>query len=104
MVCHQDFGLGILAQSAFSGKITQVYDELLSYSVDTCEIYFLASQREDGKADIPQDVWDTLFEGKTFAEAADVFTKHRDDENPAILVGIRRGQSLPLNPRTSIEL
>jgi hypothetical protein len=104
VVCHQDYGLGVLAQSAFAAKITQVYHELLSYSVDTCEIYMLTSPRQESQGDIPADLWDVLFEGKSFAEAADVFNRHRDSENPAILVGVRRGESLFLNPRNRVAL
>jgi voltage-gated potassium channel len=104
VVCHQDFGLGILAQSAFAAKVTEIYDELLSYSPDTNEIYVLTSPREDHAGDIPEDLWDSLFQGKTFVEALEVFNQYRDAENPAILIGVRRGKSLMLNPRNTIHL
>jgi len=104
VICHQDFGLGVLAQSAFAAKLTDVYQELLSYSVSSCEIYMLSSPHGDEKGDIPEDVWKGLFEGKTFVEAAEVFNSHRDGENPPILIGVKRDGRTLVNPRTRLEL
>jgi hypothetical protein len=104
VVCHQDFGLGVLAQSAFAAKLTEVYQELLSYSVSSCEIYMLSSSHTDSAVDIPADIWKALFEGKTFPQAASVFNEHRNTSNPPILIGVQRGENILLNPRTRFEL
>jgi TRAP transporter TAXI family solute receptor len=104
VVCHEDFGLGVLAQSAFATKLTHVYQELLSYSVTSCEIYILSSTRADTDGSIPVDVWQGLFEGKTFVEASEVFNLNRDGENPPILIGIQRGERVLLNPRGPLQL
>lgn len=104
VVCHQDFGLGVLAQSAFAAKLTEVYQELLSYSVSSCEIYMLHSPHVDGDGDIPMDIWKGLFEGKTFAQAAELFVQNRNTDNPPILIGLQRGEQIFLNPRNRFEL
>jgi len=104
IVCHQDFGLGVLAQSSFSAKLTQVYQELLSYSVKSCEIYILGSPQKEVAGDIPLDVWENLFIGKTFEQAAQVFNLHRDPENPPILIGVQRGENVLINPRGQLKL
>ena len=96
-VCATDYGLGILAQSAMYEKLSQVYDQLLEYSKDTNEIYALDSNNKD---DIPENVWRSVFEGKSFIEVARFFSgEHRDPDNPAILIGVRRGEHVILNPR-----
>jgi Trk K+ transport system NAD-binding subunit len=104
VVCHEDFGLGVLAQSAFATKLTHVYQELLSYSVTSCEIYILRSPQADDDGDIPADVWRGLFDGKTFVEASEVFNLNRDSENPPILIGVQRGERVLLNPRVQLQL
>jgi TRAP transporter TAXI family solute receptor len=96
-VCATDYGLGILAQSAMYEKLSQVYDQLLEYSKDTNEIYALDSNNKD---DIPENIWSSVFEGKSFIEVARFFSgEHRDPDNPAILIGVRRGEHVILNPR-----
>lgn len=104
VICHEDFGLGVLAQSAFSAKLTNVYQELLSYSVTSCEIYMLTSPRNGHASDIPEDIWAGLFAGKSFVEASEVFNQNRDGENPPILIGVERGNRVLLNPRTQFKL
>ena len=93
-VCSEDYGIGILAQSAMYEKLSEVYDQLLTYSEETNEIYALGSK------DIPDRIWNEVFEGKTFLEVAHFFSEeHRDPRNPAILIGVRRGKNVILNPR-----
>jgi TRAP transporter TAXI family solute receptor len=106
IVCHEDFGLGVLAQSAFAAKLTEVYQELLSYGTTSCEIYMMSSpsQHEEQDGQIPVDIWQSLFEGKTFPEASEVFNQNRNTENPPILIGLQRGNDVLLNPKTQIQL
>jgi hypothetical protein len=109
IVCHQDYGLGLLAQSALEAKIVEVYHDLLRYSADTCEIYVLRSPTPEGSereedGSIPKKMWDRLFANKTFPEATDVFNRTRDRENPAILIGIRRGDRVYINPRDPLRM
>lgn len=87
-VCSHDYGLGILAQSALYGKLSEVYQQLLTYSRETNEIYIVDSDR------YPQ-----LFLGKRFREVADILNKHPNPENPSILLGIKRNDQVILNPR-----
>ncbi len=87
-VCSTDYGLGILAQSALYGKLSEVYQQLLTYSKDTNEIYMVDSRH------YPQ-----RFLGKRFPEVADLLNASRNPENPAILLGVKRGDRVILNPR-----
>lgn len=99
IVCHEDYGLGVLTQSAFAPEIADVYQQLLTYSEDTCEVYILVSPRDGVEPDIPGEVWSGVFEGKSFSEASQAFAPDSDSENPAILIGVRREGAVILNPR-----
>lgn len=87
VVCATDYGLGVLAQCALNVKLSEVYHNLLTYSNDTNEIYIV-----EGDA-FPQALW-----GKTFAEAERLISKHRDPNNPAVLIGVKRNGHTILNP------
>jgi TRAP transporter TAXI family solute receptor len=102
LICHEDFGLGALAQAALTPSLSQVYQDLLDEPGS--EIHMLTSPAGHGRADIPDEIWEVLFEGKTFEEAADVFVHHRNHDNPAILIGVRRGDAVTLNPREPFRL
>lgn len=88
VVCSADYGLGVLAQCAMHGHLSQVYENLLRYTKDTNELYVLESD------DVPESL-----RGETFERAASIVNANRDSRNPAILVGIRRGGQFLLNPR-----
>ena len=88
VICAHDFGLGILAQCSINHGLSAVYNRLLTYSDTTNEIYIIA--------DVPD-----RFYGLTFAEASVVFAENRAGENPAILIGVKRGQEMHLNARES---
>ncbi|RKZ71836.1 MAG: potassium transporter [Candidatus Parabeggiatoa sp. nov. 1] len=87
-VCAADYGLGIIAQAALFGKLSDVYQQLLTYSEETNEIYLLNSDK------YPQ--W---FQGKKFEELAEILIKGRSVKNPTILVGIKREAQVLLNPK-----
>ena len=87
-VCSANYGLGILAQSALFGKISDVYQQLLTYSKATNEIYLVEEHR-----------YPKSFFGKTFREVADILNNDRNPKNPTILLGIKREEHVLLNPR-----
>lgn len=87
-VCSTDYSLGILAQAALYGKISDVYQQLLTYSAETNEIYLV-----DG------DKYPQHFLGKNFPEVAQLLNMQRNSKNPVILVGVKRGDRVILNPR-----
>ncbi|MFC1582522.1 potassium channel family protein [Planctomycetota bacterium] len=87
-ICSADYGLGIIAQSAVYGKLSDVYQQLLTYSRETNEIYLVAEER-----------YPAQLHGQTFPAIADLLTHHRTAENPCILVGIKRDEKIILNPR-----
>ena len=87
-VCAADYGLGIIAQCALYGKLSEVYQQLLTYSSDTNEIYLV------GRSRYPES-----FLGKTFEELSDLLRARRGTGHPVILVGIKRGERVLLNPR-----
>jgi len=108
IVCHEDYGLGVLAQCAISLKMSEVYQDLLSYGDEGNEFYVLISPHAKHTSDepeIPEDIWDGLFNGSTFAQAADVFTHHRSTVHSIILVGIRgEDEHVHLNPEKDFKL
>lgn len=64
----QDFGIGVLAQSIFYHEVSEIYNQLLTYGSNTCEIYILgAAEHEGHRADISPQAWREYFEDKTFA-------------------------------------
>ncbi|RMF67744.1 MAG: potassium channel protein [Calditrichaeota bacterium] len=87
-ICSTDYGLGIMAQCALYSKLSTVYQQLLTYSEDTNEIYI-----------IPPGQYPRSLIGKTFIEISDYFDDHRDQDNPVILIGIKREEAVLLNPR-----
>jgi voltage-gated potassium channel len=91
LVSAQDYSSGIIAQSAIFRNMSVVYQQLLSYSSDTNEFYF-----------IPPGRYPARFYGQTFPELAHWFIE-RNRQHPAapiLLVGIKRtnGEIL-LNPK-----
>jgi len=88
VICAADYGLGVLAQCALHAKLSRVYENLLSYSGETNEIYMVGG-----------DLMPKSVVGKTFEEASNILNASRDASNPAILLGIRRGEQIILNPR-----
>jgi voltage-gated potassium channel len=87
-VCAADYGLGILAQCALYGKLSEVYQQLLTYSRDTNEIYLVGD-----------DNYPESFIGKKFQELVMRFNETRMSTNPAILLGIKRDDKVILNPK-----
>ena len=88
VICATDYGLGILSQCTLYTKLSDVYQQLLSYGGDTNEIYV-----------IERDEVSKAIKGKDFGEVAEWFAKNRDPNNPAILIGVRRKGQIILNPR-----
>lgn len=88
VICASDYGLGVLAQCALHAKLSSVYENLLTYSGETNEIYIV------DRSLLSRDLI-----GLTFEQAAVHISQTRDKSNPAILLGIRRGQRIILNPR-----
>lgn len=94
VICASDFGLGIIAQCTLTGKLSKAYQQLLSYSGDTNELYIIEYDKmpktPEGKS---------VIDRMRFKEASDFFNENRDRDNPVILVGIRRGDRVILNPK-----
>ena len=86
-VCSTDYGLGIISQSALYGKLSEVYQQLLTYSRETNEIYLVPAEK------YPPD-----FLGKSFPELAEILNQQRQLPNPIILLGIKRDEQIILNP------
>ena len=88
IICATDYGIGLLAQCTLYEKLSTAYQQLLTYSKDTCEIYLVDDPKVMKWAG-----------GKTFEEVASFLNQQRNPENPAILIGFRRGNNIILNPR-----
>lgn len=83
---------GIIVQSALYPNLSDVYHQLLVYSGDTNEMYIVSG-----------DKFPKVLIGKTFKEASEIINRHRNPKNPAILVGVRRGKQVILNPKDESE-
>ncbi|TVP67445.1 MAG: potassium transporter [Leptolyngbya sp. LCM1.Bin17] len=91
VVSARDYSAGIIAQSAMFRNMSAVYQQLLTYSDDSNEFYFI----EPGC--YPNQLW-----GKTFPELnhwiSDYTANHPD--NPVLLMGVKRGDgTILLNPK-----
>lgn len=91
VVAARDYSAGIIAQSAMFRNMSVVYQQLLTYSDDSNEFYFL----EPGR--YPSQLW-----GKTFSELNHWISDYtaRHPENPLLLMGVKRGDgTILLNPK-----
>jgi voltage-gated potassium channel len=91
VISARDYSSGIIAQSAVFKNMSVVYQQLLTYSDDTNEFYFI----EPGK--YPEQL-----QGKTFAELTQWMGQYSaaHADNPLLLVGIKSGQGeILLNPK-----
>ncbi len=85
IVSPGEFGLKLLAQAALSHGLSQVYENLLTVSPETNEVYLKR---------VPPG-----FIGKTFGELSEAMARKRDSQNPAILVGVKSGGKILVNPK-----
>ncbi len=94
VVCAVDYGLGVVAQTVLTPGISAVFQDLLTYSYDTNEVYILRHESATLKKgwSICSSTWATTFRGKTFSDAARAVTARRrtHPDNPCILLGVRR--------------
>ncbi len=91
VISARDYSSGIIAQSAVFKNMSVVYQQLLTYSDDSNEFYFI----EPGK--YPEHLW-----GRTFAELGRWMSEYRASHknNPLLLVGVKRGNGeILLNPK-----
>ncbi len=87
-ICTSEIGVGILAHCALNKQLSVVYKDLLTYTFEGNEIYIVTKDR------YPEE-----FIGKSFAECAQMLYEKRDKKNPVVLLGIRRGDKVIMNPR-----
>lgn len=93
LISARDYSSGIIAQSALFKNMSVVYQQLLTYTDDTNEIYFIYP----GK-------YPEHFIGKTFRELRARIDEYSDtdDDRPVILLGVKRGDGeILLNPKRS---
>jgi len=91
MVSARDYSSGIIAQSALFKNMSVVYQQLLTYTEDTNEFYFI----EPGN-------YPLNWQGLSFGELTQQVSRLSQPEQPFILVGIRRGDgTILLNPKRS---
>ncbi len=100
VVCHQHFGLGILAQAALVPHMSNIYHNLLQYSRDTSEFYVIWGPEAKGRNRFEKDeTWDTVVGSKPFAAiAAAISSAGGEVGRPTLLIGFHRDQRPRLNP------
>jgi voltage-gated potassium channel len=85
IVSAGEFALRIMAQSALTPGLSQVYTNLITVSEETNEIYQLP---------VPP-----AYYGKRFEELGKDILMERGGKNPSILIGVKRDGKIMLNPR-----
>jgi voltage-gated potassium channel len=91
VVSARDYSSGIIAQSALFKNMSVVYQQLLTYTEDTNEFYFI----EPGH-------YPVSWRGLSFGELSQQVSRFSQPEQPLMLVGIRRGDgAILLNPKRS---
>ncbi|HEY9737932.1 MAG TPA: potassium transporter, partial [Trichocoleus sp.] len=93
LIAARDYSSGIIAQSAVFKNMSVVYQQLLTYSDDSNEFYFIAP----GK--YPEHL-----QGMTFAELSRWISEYSAShaDNPLLLIGIKLGHGeILLNPKQS---
>ncbi|TVQ22592.1 MAG: potassium transporter [Leptolyngbya sp. DLM2.Bin15] len=91
VVSARDYSSGIIAQTAMFRNMSKVYQQLLTYSDDSNEFYFITPGN-----------YPTHFQGKTFPELSKWISDYNASHvhNPLILLGIKRGDGdILLNPK-----
>lgn len=83
---------GIMLQSALFPNLSDIFHELLSYGSEKTSVYILEEDRYS------KDLF-----GKSFSEIVDIINKNRKEENPVILLGIRREGKVMLNPQNNVS-
>ncbi|MBD2258530.1 NAD-binding protein [Pseudanabaena sp. FACHB-2040] len=93
LISARDYSSGIIAQSAVFKNMSVVYQQLLTYSDDSNEFYFIAPGR------YPEHL-----QGRTFAELSRWISGYSacHADNPLLLVGVKLGNGeILLNPKQS---
>jgi hypothetical protein len=85
IISANDFTTLLLSQSALVHGLSDVYRNLLTVSEETNEIYLLPVPGE--------------FFGKTFVELGTHLLENRSTVNPAILIGVKTGGTICVNPK-----
>ncbi|MEA5511277.1 NAD-binding protein [Crocosphaera sp. UHCC 0190] len=93
VISARDYSSGIIAQSAVFKNMSMVYQQLLTYSDCSNEFYYITPEQYPG-----------YLLGKTFTELSTWISNDlgSQEENPLILIGIKRGNGeILLNPKQS---
>jgi voltage-gated potassium channel len=89
-VCSEDYGLGIIAQCALHRKLSDVYQQLLTYSEETNEMYLINSSE-----------YSDDFFGRSFKDISKMINDKRHPSKPTILLGVKRNDHVILNPKAN---
>jgi len=88
IVCADVFGVNLLAQCAVTPGLAAIYEDLLTFSPGTDEIY---------KIKLPPDL-----AGKSFAEVMHYYAERRKNKARSVIpIGVFRGDRVYLNPPSS---
>ena len=79
---------GIMLQTALYPNLSDIFHELLTYGEDKTSVFIVEADHYS------KDLF-----GKNFPELISIINKNRDEVNPVILFGIRRGKTMMVNPQ-----
>ncbi len=83
---------GIMLQSALFPNLSDIFHELLSYGSNKTSVYILDEER-----------YSKELLGKSFGEIVEIINNNRKEDNPVILLGIRRNGKVMLNPQNNVS-
>lgn len=104
IVTHHQYAYSLLAQATMSHSIVSVYDDLLSFGKNSCEVYVMTSQENDRNGGIPSKFWKDSLVGKNFYEANQVLQQQIGDDNAVALLGFHQGDKTFLAPGKDVKL
>jgi len=104
IVTHHQYAYSLLAQATMSHSVVSVYDDLLSFGKDSCEVYVLTSEDNDREGGIPSKLWNENLVGKTFYEANQVLQQQVDNGKAIALLGFHQGDQTLLAPGKDMKL
>ncbi len=83
---------GIMLQSALFPNLSDIFHELLSYGSEKTSVYI-----------IDESFYSKDLHGKPFEKIAEIINNNREEDNPVILLGIRREGKVMLNPQNNVS-
>lgn len=98
VVSHHEYAYNLLAQATMTDRVVEVYDDLLSFGTQSCEIYILNSEAVDPAKGVPMSLWSGELVGRDFEQVSLAIQHRVSDGASIVLLGYRKGGVTLLAP------